>query len=178
MSRAQFISLVSITALLLTGCTPTTGKGATPSKKPPAVGAVQPPALPTELQATLVVEMFDSKTGAYITPNERDYPLFVTISVFNHDNEEAVGFPEHRLVTRNPWDHTVIILFQPEEFDRMEADVRVPILVRGQGVTCKWTNTVTGLIYPGTAEPAVPHGDASGKSNGMQCILTAAKLGL
>ncbi len=156
----------------LAGCTPTAGTGGG-GAPPPRVPA---PAGPAVGGAILVVETYDLKTSAIIPANERDYPLFVTINVLNHEEENAVGFPEHLLVAKNPWQHTVEWP-QVDQFDRAEALVSVPTLTAGVGVTCRWTN-LNGVPYASTGEKVQRGGGhRPGDQGGMECILLESMLG-
>ncbi len=176
-ARSKFtaLALILVTALAA-GCTPTAGTGGGGGKPPHAPAA---PAAPVIDGAILVITTTDLKTGQPVALNERDYPLFVTIDVKNHQQESAIGFPEHLLVTRNPWEHTVEWP-QVDQFDHAEALLSVPLLVPGLMVTCRW-KTLDGVPYANTGEIAQKGGSPAdmhrpGDQAGTVCILLASML--
>lgn len=169
-ARIWVAGILAIMALLAAGCTPTGGTG---GGRPPHAPAGPPDS------AILVITTTDSKTGQPVAVNERDYPLFVTIDVKNHQQESAIGFPEHLLVDRNPWEHTVEWP-QVDQFDHAEALLSVPLLVVGVDVTCRW-KTMTGVPYANTGEIAQKGGSPAEMHRpkdqaGTVCILLASML--
>jgi hypothetical protein len=176
--RIWVTGIITVMALLTAGCTPTTGTGGGGGGRPPHAPAV--PNAPVVDGAILVITTTDVKTGQPIVMNERDYPLFVTINVKNHQQESAIGFPEHLLVNRNPWEHTVEWP-QVDQFDHAEALLSVPLLVPGVWVTCRW-KTLGGVPYANTGEIAQKGGSPAemhrpGDQAGTVCILLASMLG-
>jgi hypothetical protein len=175
--KVRGTTVAALIALLLAGCTPTDGKhggggGAQPPRPPAA-------AEPLVHGAILVVQTTDVKTGALVTPNERDYPLFVVVDVKNHQQESAELFPEHLLITKNPSKHTVMWP-QVDQFDHAEALLSAPILTPGQIVTCRWTD-LNGVPYPNTAAIAQYRGSPAGVNRpgdqgGTVCTLSRSML--